>query len=309
MLITLLAACALAHPGAIPANGAPSPPVPGYSLHWSDEFTGGAGAPEPTKWKAWAVGKRRDAMNVADAARLDGEGHLVITTSRVERAARSDRTGTVPIKSKETKESQDSAWEFRTGGVWTKDLFEPTFGYFEARIKFQSRLGHWGAFWLNCDGVGSLPGDETKAPTGGGAGGVEMDVIEFHHKMKNGQGQQTAQQTLHWDGYGKDHKSRGHTPGQTFDPADDFHVYGMLWTADEYVFFIDGVETWRVKKDASGTDSNGKPAAAVAPSTRAEHLILSLEVGDWAGKATERDTQEWPDSMVVDWVRVWQKEK
>ena len=263
---------------------APSAPIPGYSLAWSDEFDGGPGRPDPTRWKAWALGPRRDAINVEDAALLDGNGHLVITTRRVERDGR-------PV--------------YETGGVWTHGLFEQQHGYFEARIKFQSRRGHWGAFWLNCDGVGSIPGDKTQAPTGGGPGGVEMDIIEFHHLMKNGFGQKTAQQTLHWDGYGKDHKSRGHTPGIAFNPADDFHTYAMLWTAEEYVFFIDGIETWRVKKSEPGTEDKTKPG--LAPSTRPEYLILSLEVGDWAGKAAERDAQAWPDSMAVDWVRVWQK--
>src|ERR1043165_3044957 len=239
----------------------PAPPLPGYTLTWNDEFTGPAGPADPAKWQVWRTGPRRDAVNVEDAARLDGQGHLCITTRRIEK---------------------DGKQVYETGGLWTQGTYETTYGYFEARIKFQTHLGHWGAFWLNCNGVGSLPDDKTESPTGGGPGGVEMDVIEFHHKLINAAGQKTAQQTLHWDGYGKDHKSRGHTPALSYSPADDFHTYGMLWTAEEYVFSIDGIETWRVRKSAAGTDADGKPAPPFSPSTRAEYLILSLEVGDWA---------------------------
>lgn len=246
-----------------PSPPLPTPPVPGYSLVWSDEF--GGQTVDPAKWKPWAPGKRRDAFNTATAARLDGQGHLVISTTAV---------------------TVDGETRYETGGVWTRGLFEPTFGYFEARVRFQSRMGHWGAFWLNCGAMGQPAGRPGEA-------GVEMDVIEFHHKMRNQAGQRTAQQTLHWDGYGADHKSKGRTPALTFNPADDFHVYAMLWTSEEYVFLIDGIETWRVgTKDGAGVSS------------RAEYLILSLEMGTWAGKPR---AEEFPDSMVVDWVRVWQK--
>lgn len=242
-------------------------PIPGYDLVWSDDFNGRAGKPDHRKWVPWALGPRRDAINTAEAARLDGKGHLAITTRRVER---------------------DGKTIYETGGVWTSGVFEPVFGYLEARIRFQASLGHWGAFWLNNNGMGKPVGDTAH-------GGVEMDIIEFHHKMKNAAGQYTAQQTLHWDGYGKDHKTKGYNAVLLYNPSDDFHTYGLLWTPDEYVFFIDGAETWRV------------PKSVVAPSQRPAHIILSLEVGEWAGKPIERDAAKLPDTMLVDWVKVWQK--
>ncbi|MBK7403584.1 MAG: glycoside hydrolase family 16 protein [Phycisphaerales bacterium] len=200
-------------------------------------------------------------MNTAEAARLDGEGHLVITTSRV---------------------SEGGKTEYHTGGAWTDGLYEPTFGYLEARIRLQTQRGHWGAFWLNCSPMGSPVGDA-------GAGGVETDIMEFHQRMQGGN---AVQHNLHWDGYGKDHKSRGHeTSVQRL--GEDFHTFGVLWTAEEYVFYVDGVETWRSRAKDGGPVSH-----------RPEHLILSLEVGDWAGDIAEA---ELPDSMEVDWVRVWQR--
>ena len=235
------------------------PPIEGYELVWHDEFDGEELDGE--KWKVWALGPRRDAVNVADAASLDGEGHLEISTRRQERDG-------------------ETVWE--TGGVWTRGLFEPTFGYFEARIRLQTQIGHWSAFWLNCSPMGEPVGDPH-------AGGVETDIMEFHHRMRGGT---AVQHNLHWDGYGKDHKSQGREVSVQ-GLADDFHTFGVLWTPDEYVFFVDGVESFRVREKDGGAISH-----------RAEYLILSLEVGDWAGDIADA---ELPDGMVIDWVRVWQR--
>ena len=47
-----------------------------------------------------------------------------------------------------------------------------------------------------------------------------------------------VQHTLHWDGYGKDHKSEGYkatVPGV----MDGWHTFGLLWLPDEYVFLVE----------------------------------------------------------------------
>lgn len=236
----------------------PPPPLPGYRLVWRDEFDGKA--LDPRKWEPWHLGKRRDAVNVADAAQLDG-GRLLISTRRTPLA--------------------DGATQVTTGGVWSHGLFMPLYGYIEARIKFQSEVGHWGAFWLNSNTMGQRVGDPSC--------GVEMDVVEFHQKLAGGT---EVVQTLHWDGYGKDHKSKG-VSTKTAEPSRRFHDYAILWEPSGYVFYVDGKETWRTK-----------PEDKIPVSTCPEHMILSLEVGPWAGKIEEARL---PDAMAVDWVCVWQR--
>lgn len=170
---------------------------------------------------------------------------------------------------------------YHSGGLWTKGLFEPTFGYIEARMKMHREIGHWAALWLNRSPMGEPLGDPA-------AGGAEIDVMEFHHRMQAGR---AVQHAIHWDGYGEHHQSRGREVAVQ-DLDDEFHTYGVLWSADEYVFFVDGVETWRIR---------GEDLAVI--SRQPQYLILSLEVGDWAGDIGEA---ELPDGMLVDWVRVWQ---
>ncbi len=231
-----------------------SPPVEGYELVWRDEFEGQALDPE--KWKPWAIGPRRDAFNVADAPQVR-DGKLIITTRR-----NGDRV--------------------ETGGAWTQGIYEPTYGYFEARIRFPKEVGHWGAFWLNCGGMGNPVGDPKKA-------GVEMDIVEFHQKMKSGT---QVQHNLHWDGYGDAHKSRGRSVDLA-GASEEFHTYGMEWSPEGYRFFVDGKETFTQVGEG-----------AVVASGRPQYLILSIEVGTWAGSIKDAKL---PDSMEIDWVRVWQK--
>src|SRR5437660_4572425 len=60
----------------------PSIPSPSYTLAWHDEFDGTK--LDESKWTHYAPGPRRDAVNLPEAVTLDGKGHLVITTSRVD---------------------------------------------------------------------------------------------------------------------------------------------------------------------------------------------------------------------------------
>lgn len=54
---------------------------------------------------------------------------------------------------------------------------------------------------------------------------------------------------LHWDGYGKDHQTAG-TNATIAALVEVFHDYGLLWTPEEYVFYMDGKEVWRTRAEA-----------------------------------------------------------
>jgi hypothetical protein len=91
---------------------------------------------------------------------------------------------------------------------------------------------------------------------------------------------------LHWDGYGKDHKSPG---TKTTIPAltEGFHDYGLLWTKEQYVFYVDGKEVWR--------------STARGVSQVPEYLKLTEEIGKRGGGITK---SELPDYFEVDYVLV-----
>ena len=170
-----------------------------------------------------------------------------------------------------TKRSGD---EYHTAMIGTQGKFETTFGYFECRVKLQEQVGHWSAFWLQSPSLGRPIGDPAAA-------GTEIDIFEYLRREED-----LIHHNIHWDGYGQQHKHAGQTiriPGL----GNDWNTVGLLWTKSEYVLYINGQETWRTKK---------------AVSRRDQYLILSLEVGKWAGDIKEA---ELPDHLYVDYVRVF----
>lgn len=95
-----------------------------------------------------------------------------------------------------------------------------------------------------------------------GRDGTEIDIMEKPWLDDR------INYALHWDGYGKDHKSKG-TVVKVPGVMEGWHTFGLCWKADEYVFYVDGKETWR-------TNAGG---VSQVP----EYIKLSDEIGDWAG--------------------------
>ena len=75
------------------------------------------------------------------------------------------------------------------------------------------------------------------------------------------------------------------------DLSDDFHVYGLLWTEEECVFFWDGTEIMRDTR-----------AISQVP----QYVVLSLLCSHW--ERPRLDVTKLPDGMQIDYVRVYQKQ-
>lgn len=218
-------------------------------LVWSDEFDGTE--LDLTKWSYRGLGPRKGGVNVKEAVTLDGKGHLVITTTQ-------------------------AGGKYHTGMIGTQGKLERAFGYWECRVKLQRQVGHWSAFWLQSPRLGKVIGDTKQS-------GTEIDIFEYLRKRGD-----KIQHTLHWDGYGKHHKSQGKVVGVP-GLGEGWHTVGLEWTAKEYVFYVDGKETWRTTKGVSGTP---------------QYIILSLEVGKWAGDIARAKL---PDGVLFDYVRVYRR--
>lgn len=262
--LLLAVSCAVQHvPSPLPRRVSYAPP--GYRLVWSDDFDGTA--LDTTKWSA-CTGARRQSEQTADAVSVK-EGVLTLTTYT--------ENGT-----------------HYTGVLSTKDKYEAQYGYFEARIRFQSSPGEWGAFWVHADTLGKPVGDPGKA-------GVEIDIIE--HRAIDNRGRDVsnlAHHATHWDGYENGiHRSEYKQvpmPAGGASLEGNWHVYSMLWTPEGCRFFVDGVEHWQFDK---------------AVSHRPQFILLSCEVEHlrWAGAVPEGGYGNRQDSrtkMDVDYVRVYQ---
>jgi len=231
-------------------NYGPKPPSDEYKLIWADEFDGTH--LDLSKWGYRALGQRGDAVVSKECISLDSKSNLVLSTRQVDE-------------------------HIETAMIGTEGKFETIFGYFEARMKFQTQPGHWSAFWLQSSTMAKI-GDPK-------VNGTEIDIIELFSTDSK-----TMYMNLHWDGYGDKHKKIGSKHSEK-SLAEGWHVVGLEWTPEEYIFFLDGQEVWRTDQAVSHTK---------------EYIVLSLEVRNWAGDISKAKL---PDSFYVDYVRVYSKSR
>jgi beta-glucanase (GH16 family) len=174
------------------------------------------------------------------------------------------------------------------GMISTHKKFEPRYGIIAGRIRFPRQQGQHGSIWMQ-------PAKGEKVADDPAHSGAEIDIIEwFGERWDAG----TAV-NLYWPGMknGKLDVKANHAGGaKDFKvlpkgelPSDDFHIYSVEWTSKGYIFRMDGHETYRITEGVSQVD---------------QFLILSLFSADW--EAPRLDRTKLPNSMDVDWVRVWQ---
>jgi beta-glucanase (GH16 family) len=229
-----------------------------WVLTWHDEFRGHG---RPKGW-TFAVGGYDAHLKQlqwydARSAVLDGHGHLVIT-------AHHDRSGY-------------TCWygpcRYTSARLQPSPLFSQTYGKFEARIKIPPGLGLWPAFWLKPVNV------RGSSPSYG-----EIDIIE-----KDGRKPDIAAGYAHAFGH---HHQADLVLARPLSAR--YHVYGLLWTAKEITWTIDGRPYSHMR------------AYPGWPFDRPFFLTLDLAVGGaWPGPPGP-DTR-FPAHMDVDWVRVYRQ--
>ena len=164
------------------------------------------------------------------------------------------------------------------------DNFSQKFGYFECRCILPKGADIWSAFWLMNDGVYEADGS--------GRDGTEIDIFEsdgYENLLSN-----NISSNLHFDGYGDAHQRLG---ARRFliknNPYEEFNTYGLEWNEDEYIFYINGVETFRTS--FGGVSQNP------------EYLILSVEMRGENGIPSQRENVPGEEAeFIVDYVKVYQ---
>ena len=162
--------------------------------------------------------------------------------------------------------------------------FSQKFGYFECRCILPEGADIWSAFWLMNSGVF----DED----GSGRDGTEIDIFEsdgYENLFKY-----NVSSNLHFDGYGDAHQKLGATRFLLKNnPYEEFNTYGLEWNENEYIFYINGVETFRTS--FGGVSQNE------------EYIILSVEMRGENGIPSERENAPAEGAeFIVDYVKVYQ---
>ena len=243
----------------------------GYSLVWSDEFDGIS--IDTTKWN----------FEIGNGEWGWGNNELQYYTGRTQNAR--IENGNLVIEAREESYGGES---YTSARMTTQNKAFWTYGKMEARIKLPYGQGMWPAFWM-------MP-QEFWNPGWPESG--EIDIMEAVNTVA------WVKSSLH---YGQNdpqiHNSYGsaeyYLPGGG-NFSQDFHVYGMEWEEGIFKFFVDGVQI------GSTTSWWATYEAWPAPFNRPFFFILNVAVGgQWPGSPD--GSTVFPQQMLVDWVRVYQK--
>lgn len=225
-----------------------------YVETFSDEFDGTS--LDRTKWNYCPEWSRQGGYCYwdNDMTSVDGDGHLIL------------------------KAAYDDSGVLRCGAIRTRDLFDQTNGYFEIKVKLQSKPGFWSAFWLMPYNIDT--GIE------GGSDGTEIDVYEAFSVER-----WEINHAVHFDGYGSNHRSIGKAITKAVYDG-EYHTFAVDWSKDAYTFYIDGVQTYQLTYEDCDI------------SRVKSYMKISLESGSWTGLPNKSDM---PDSICVDYVKAYQR--
>ena len=174
---------------------------------------------------------------------------------------------------------------YQSGLITSRDIYGP--GRFEARIDLPTSQGMWPAFWLNPNHV--------QWPTGG-----EIDILE-----NRGSQPHLVSSAYHWQTDPgpccNQHQFtfNEYTATENGQPVDfhaGFHTYTAEWDERILRFYVDGNIYHTV------TEHSGRPIFETA-----KNIIVNLAVGGHFGGDPDATTV-WPQTMLVDYVRVWQRQ-
>ncbi len=241
---------------------------PQMQLVWEDEFNGPAGqSPDPANW-------------TFDIGTGWGNAQLEYDTADPSNVSL-DGAGHLAITARR-EEFQGSA--YTSGRINTNGLFAAERGRFEARIRLPVGQGIWPAFWL-------LGAD---FETVGWPACGEIDIMEYR-----GQQPRVVHGSVHGPGYsaGAAVTKRYDLPGNR-GFHEDFHVFAVEWDRNRITWLVDGNRYHTVTP-------RDLPPGGRWVFDHPFFIILNVAVGGNFVGPPDASTV-FPQTMLVDWVRVYQ---
>ncbi len=187
----------------------------GYSIVFEDEFEG-----DSVNWDIW---------------RGRGLGANTYYNTSIDQVSVKD--GNLYLTAEYRDGEYGKGWY--TGSIALNERY--TYGYYEVRAICNPDGAFNSAFWLQTDH--SYDPEYSL----GGPGGAEIDILEnLNYKF----GYSASKNTIHVAGIdGPDDKGIDSYHMPSFytqnDMYSEYNTYGLLWTEDEYIFYLNGVETVR----------------------------------------------------------------
>lgn len=238
-----------------------------YRLVWSDEFNY-TGLPDNKKW----------GYNTGN----DGWGNNELQFYTAKRKENANVSGGL-LTIKAIKENYQGT-AYTSARLLTKAKATWKYGRVEVRAKLPKGRGVWPAIWmLSADtAYGDWPGNG------------EIDIMEFV-----GYNPDSVFATVHTKAYNHTIGTQKTKGIQRKDFSSAFHVYAMEWTEKQISMFIDGQKYFEFNNEGTGYEA--------WPFDKPFFLVLNLAIGGgWGGKMGV-DDKIFPQAMLVDYVRVYQK--
>lgn len=241
-----------------------------YHLVWSDEFDY-TGLPDSTKWGYDTEGNDYGwGNNEAQFYTIGNPENAKVENGKLHIVARKEEAGGKSYTSARIISKAD--WQF---------------GKIEVNAKLPAGVGTWSAIWM-------MPGGWT-FKDGNWPDVGEIDIMEHvGHNLG----------TIHASAHSKDYQWQAQTQKTNTvyyaDVSEKFHSYIMEWDQNVMKVFVDDSLYFQYTNEGLGETK--------WPYNKPFYLILNVAVGGAWGGEQGIDEKAFPQTMEIDFVRVYQKE-
>jgi len=257
----------------------------GYTQVWADEFSGNA-----VDYQKWGF----------DLGNGDGGwGNGELQHYRTENA--SVDNGMLIIEAEKHQPPLPGGIRYTSAKLKTAGKFQFKYGRVDVRAVVAEGQGLWSAAWMlgaNHSQIGwPYSGEIDIVDTiGGTRDGIPQEGMIVHNMYWNATGpnpnEPYSPAKINLNG-SAEYRINDSNEGETF--SNKFHVFSLIWDEDKIQFQVDGVDTVNVGLTNTLADTYRNPF----------YLILNVAVGGaWPG--SPGDNINFPDGMLVDYVRVYQ---
>lgn len=311
----------------IGAMAAPSVLADDYTLVWSDEFDGAGVNPWNWTLDQGVRNGERQTYSLNNASVHDGMLDILGECTVV------DERGNVMPAGQVSKETRDVKSASLEGSG--KQLFK--YGMVEVRAKLPTACSSWPAFWTcGWDKYGEDPNKGgSNWPACGEIDFMEMMCVNSANEPESpfGKKNKDKEYEVHLHCGPKTNDGKFHDmpidPGNIYNPKGqplgyEWHTYGMIWEENQIQFTMDGkvritVDTSdeallkKAEQKCGGTNNEWYQMYKTQLETKGnpfndfEHyFLLNYAIGG-AGTEYRFYSDEWPQHLLIDYIRVYQK--
>ena len=262
--------------------------IPGWKLIWNDEFTDNH--LDESKWN-YEVG-----YFLNDDPGTWGFGneelqHYTNSTNNVFVEDGKLNLKAFPDPKSGWSQNPGQVAPYSSGKIFSKDKYSFKYGRIDFCVKLPTIQGTWPACWM-------MPQDEIY---GGWALSGEIDVMEAKGRLPNG-----SSGAIHFGGAWPDNK---YIDGEYhFEEGNigNFNVYSVVWEKESIKWYVNGKCFFIANNNQWKTKAVSEEENPFAPFDQEFFVIMNLAIGGWFDKGAVLNPADFPATMQIDYVRVYE---